>query len=494
VTKKVADAWKRPRSANTWRVVSGCGPSSKVSASRDLSAGPRRTTVPYQLRPGSAPKKAMRSRTARAPKSQLTIVAIEAERTPSANGAATALGSPSGSHTKPAIVCPMLSKRFGQAELTLLAVCLSGCNGASNVAISGLGGADSGGGGRNVGGNESSFASGGSAGNLGGSAGASNAANDCLKHVAADLLDYLAAAPYSGSAAMTMPIWETTSDKWQAARVAALAWANKDCASFATAARTMGYEAVRLEDAATGRNYWVLRDVSSQFQGVFAFRDPGELTGTRSLVIDSPHFGFDFRDDRAIRLFRDVNAVAFLQNTAHRCNVTSCSGCSEVQNYACDGTCMRDSDVVHAIRNGYFAVYDGLEAARDDLHLEYHGAGVSNNLPGCAGTVHISQASSMKLTPAEDDATYPNRFWTAMKKGVGDACACYHQRQTGCRLNGAASTAGRRTNQESSPADANLAVCTASPSALSARFVHMEAYNVDPALLLAALSEAVPAL
>jgi len=395
----------------------------------------------------------------------------------------------------------MLSKRMYQSELTLLAVCLSGCGGASKVGLAGVGGADSGGGGRNVGGNEinlrnngGSLAAGGGAGNLGGAAGASNAVSDCLSRVSADLLVYLAAAPYSGSAAMTMPIWETTSDKWQAARAAALAWANKDCASFATAARTMGYEAVRLEDATTHRNYWVLRDVSSQYQGVFAFRDPGELTGTRSLVIDSPHFGFDFRDDRAIRLFRDINAVAFLQNTAHRCNLTSCSGCSEVQNYACDGTCMRDSDVVHAIRNGYFAVYDGLEAARDDLHFEYHGASVSNNLPGCVGTAHISQASSMKLTPAEDDGTYPNRFWTAIKKGVGDACACYHQRQTGCRLNGGASTAGRRTNQESRPADANLAVCTASPSALSARFVHMEAYNVAPALLLAALSEAVPTL
>ncbi len=390
----------------------------------------------------------------------------------------------------------MLSKSMYQAELTIFAICLSGCGGASKVALSGSGGADSGGGGRNVGGlwnNGGSLASSGGASNLGGSAGASNPTNDCLKHTAADLLVYLAAAPYSGSAAMTMPIWETASAKWQAARAAALAWANKDCASFAIAAQTMGYEAVRLEDATTRRNYWVLRDVSSQFQGVFAFRDPGELTGTRSLVIDSPHFGFDFRDDRALRLFRDVNAVAFLQNTAHRCNVTSCSGCSEVQNYACEGTCMRDSDVVHATRNGYFAIYDGLEAARDDLHFEYHGASMGNNLPGCVGTAHISQASSMKLTPAEDDGTYPNRFWTAIKKGVGDACACYHQRETGCRLNGAASTAGRRTNQESSPADANLAVCTASPNALSARFVHMEAYNVDPALVLAALSEAVPA-
>ena len=133
-----------------------------------------------------------------------------------------------------------------------------------------------------------------------------------------------------------------------------------------------------------------------------------------------------------------VGAVALLQNTAHRCNLADLSGCSNVVNYACGAGGVRASDAVHATAHLYYAVYDGLEQARDDLHLEYHGAAATANAAGCAGTAHISQASNKKLSAQADDGTFPSRTWQALTARLGDACVCYHQRESGCLLDGAA--------------------------------------------------------
>lgn len=316
-------------------------------------------------------------------------------------------------------------------------------------------------------------------------------APSCLRAVSADLVAYLARAPYatrSGPARMT--VYPTASPAWQAARRAAMAWAADDCAAFASAARDMGYDAIELTDAVTRRRHWVLiESTGASYNGVFAFVAPGDRARARPLVIDSPHLGYDFTDDRAPRVYRDTAAVAFLQNTAHRCNSDVCSGCSAISNYACGG-CVVESDVVHSTGQLFYAVYDGLESARDDLHFEYHGASASNNLGACVGSVHLSQASSRDLTAAVDDGTYPHRLWLALERSLGDACVCYHQRETGCALNGAGSTPGRRTNQEAGGATVN--VCTASPAGLAGRFAHFEAYNVPVARVIEALNEAVP--
>ncbi|WP_141734089.1 hypothetical protein [Oligoflexus tunisiensis] len=311
-----------------------------------------------------------------------------------------------------------------------------------------------------------------------------------------DLVAYIAAAPFALKANAGMKIWETDSKEWQAARQAALAWADANCEKFVAAAQTMAYEASLLRDATSGHSYWVLRENKNQpaYQGVFAFRAPEEVKQARGLVIDAPHMGSDYAtaDGRAVRTFRDTDAVAFLQNTAHRCSLTSTSGCSPVtSSYACGEGGVRNSDVVHSIRNGYYAVYDGIESARDYYHLEYHGAGKSTNASGCMGTAHISQASSLKLTAEEDDGTWPNRFWRSMEQNLGAGCVCYHQRESGCKLNGGASTPGRRTNAEwtqSEPPAANA--CLVSPSSLAMRFIHFEGYRVDEAAVVKAIKAA----
>lgn len=312
----------------------------------------------------------------------------------------------------------------------------------------------------------------------------------CLPVIRADLSQVVMAAPFAGRAGPArMAVIPRADPRWQAAQQAALAWAAADCRAFQAAAIAMGYQAQEVIDSADDRHHWVLTDASGLYNGVFVLRAPSERAGARKLVIDSPHLGYDFTDDRAIVAYRRLGAVAFLQNTAHRCNLDSVSGCSAVSSYACGDGGVRTSDVVHAVEHLYYAVYDGLEQARDDLHLEYHGAAASANAPGCSGTAHLSQASSIKLGAAED-GSFPGRLWQALSRRLGEGCVCYHQRETGCLLNGAASTAGRRTNAEApgTPTD----VCTTGSTALAGRFAHLEQYNIPVATVVDALAEALP--
>jgi hypothetical protein len=307
----------------------------------------------------------------------------------------------------------------------------------------------------------------------------------------AALIGALPLAPSSGTPRMA--VYDTSSPQWRAAHDAALAWAAADCPAFAAAARGMGYRAREIRDRVTGHHHWVLTDESASYNGVFVFRAPAERAAALPLVIDAPHLGFDFRDTRAVLAYRDVPGVALLQNTAHRCNANVCSGCSRISNYACtdcegmaDGP--RVSDVVHSVNQLYYAVYDGLEEARDDLHFEYHGAGSQAQATGCSGTAHISQASSIKLDAAVDDGTFPNRFWRALQARIGEGCVCYHQRQTGCQLNGGGSTPGRRTNEE---AAGPVNECTQAPGKLAGRFLHFEQYRVDVQDVIPALRAAL---
>jgi hypothetical protein len=323
---------------------------------------------------------------------------------------------------------------------------------------------------------------------------ADDASAECLPAFEADLLSFVAALPFapsSGKPAMA-PV-AVGAPAWRAAHDAAVAWAAGDCAAFRTSAAAMGYQARVLRDRATGRRHWLLTDEGARYDGVFLFRDPAERAGARPLVIDSPHFGFDFRDQRALQAYRDLDAVAFLQNTAHRCNLAACSGCTLITSYPCDcpGTLHgpRTSDVVHSVDQLYYAVYDGLEEARDDVHFEYHGAGSEAQLSGCAGTVHMSQGTSQALSAAEDDGTFPSRFWRAMAARLGEECVCYHQREKGCQLNGAGSTPARRTNREAGGDPGDL--CTTAPPRLAGRFVHFEWYGVAVGDVIAALRQAL---
>ena len=314
----------------------------------------------------------------------------------------------------------------------------------------------------------------------------------CLPQRRVDLVKLVAeqavlAPPGDANAAQFVAV-SRGSPRWMAGFNLGVAWENDDCPGFAGFARQMGYEAVEVTDPPTGGHHFVLLPRVGRHNGLFVFRAPAERARARPLTISAPHVGADFSDDRAIRLYREVKAVAYLQNNAHPCSSPACSSCSAVPDYPCGG-CPRASDAAHSVDNLLFAVYAGLEAVRKDLHFEYHGAGASAALPGCPAAAHLSQGSTVALSPKQDDGSYPSRFWRSLERRLGPQCVCYHQRESGCKLPGSTSVLGRMTNEEPT---ATFDPCGQPATRLSGRLLHFEWHQVAVTDVIAALTEAVP--
>lgn len=313
--------------------------------------------------------------------------------------------------------------------------------------------------------------------------------SSCLPVRRADLVKLIAAQPLArGDGDGKFVSVSRGSPRWLAGFNLALAWENDDCPALADFAAQMGYTATEIIDEPTGEHHYVLLDKAGRHNGLVVLRAPAERAAARQLTITAPHVGFDFRDDRAIRLYRQVKAVAYLQNTAERCSSPVCSGCTATPAYACGG-CPRASDAAHSVDHLLLAVYAGLEAVRKDLRFEYHGAARSAVPPGCRGSAHLSQGSTLTLLADQDDGSYPSRFWKALEQRLGPQCVCYHQRERGCLLPGTASVFGRLTNEEpTTPFDP----CGQPALRLSGRFLHLEGAQLPVDDIAAALSAAVP--
>lgn len=313
-------------------------------------------------------------------------------------------------------------------------------------------------------------------------------AGSCLPTRRADLVKLIAEQPLAdGRGDRQFVSVSRGAPRWLAGFNLALAWENDDCPAFANFAAQMGYKASEIIDEPTGEHHYVLLEQSGRHNGLLVLRAPAERAAARPLTITAPHVGSDFRDDRAIRLYQKVKAVAYLQNTAEACSSPVCSGCTAVPAYACGG-CPRASDAAHSVDHLLFAVYAGLEAVRKDLRFEYHGTARPAR-PGCRGSAHLSQGSELILSAQKDDGTAPSRFWRALEQRLGPACVCYHQRERGCLLPGTASVFGRLTNEEpTTPFDP----CGQPSPRLSGRFLHFEGPQVAVEDVAAALAAAVP--
>lgn len=315
------------------------------------------------------------------------------------------------------------------------------------------------------------------------------AAASCLPQRRVDLVKLIAeqAVIPQGGAAKFVAV-SRGSPRWMAAFNLGVSWENDDCPAFAGFAQQLGYEALEVTDVPTGEHHFVLLEKAGRHNGLFVFRAPSERAKARQLTISAPHVGSDFQDDRAIRLYREVKAVAYLQNTAHRCSSAACSSCSADAGYVCGG-CPRVSDVAHSADNLLFAVYAGLEAVRKDLHFEYHGAGPPAAITGCRASAHLSQGATVTLAPKQDDGSYPSRFWRSLEKRLGAQCVCYHQRESGCQLPGTTSILGRLSNEEPT---ATFDPCGQPASKLSGRYLHFEWHQLPVTDVIASLTEAVP--
>ncbi len=337
--------------------------------------------------------------------------------------------------------------------------------------------------------------------------GTAQAEPSCLPQRRADLAQILAeqARAHSDPQAPKMVTLTRGSPRWMAAFNAVLAWENDDCKAFAAFAEFMGYKALEVLDTVSATHHWLLLEPADgppgqhtqRWNGVFVLRAPAERTRARRLVITAPHLGSDFSDDRAARLYQKLEATALLLNSAERCNLESCSGCSSVPGYACGG-CVRASDAAHSVDNLLFALFSALEGTRTHdgakpwLHFEYHGMAVRPqkyaNLLQCRGIAEISQGGTAELPAAVDNGSYPHRFFLALQKRLDPRCVCYHQRQRGCLLPGTHSVFGRLVNQESStPFDP----CTQEATRLSGRYIYFEWYDLPVDIVAGALAEAI---
>lgn len=312
--------------------------------------------------------------------------------------------------------------------------------------------------------------------------------SSCLPQRSTDLVAYLRSQPFAGRDGGPLVPVTRGSSRWMAAYNAALAWASADCPSFATFADQMGYQAEEITDTVTATHHWVLTERASRWNGLFVLRAPSEVAQARPLTVTAPHLGFDFSDDRAIVLYRELGALGLLQNTAHRCNLATCSGCTSLAGYACGG-CSRASDLAHSVDQLMFGLYSGLEAMHKVVRFEYHGTAAKPSLPGCRGTVNLSQGSQDRLAPEVDDPTPASRMWRALERSLGPSCVCYHQREPGCLLPGTASVFGRLTNEEPTTL---FDPCKTTAARVSGRFIHFEWQQVSVETVIAALSEAVP--
>lgn len=316
-------------------------------------------------------------------------------------------------------------------------------------------------------------------------------AGPCLPSETADLVEVMAQLPFAGrdGEAKVVPVTRG-SPRWMSAFNAALAWVNDDCPAFAEFAKQMGYRAREIVDRPTGRRHWLLSEEAGRYNGTFVFRAPAERDKGRPLAITAPHLGSDFSDGRAVRLYRETEAAVLLTNSAHRCGLEACSGCTSEPGYACGG-CTRASDAAHSVDHMMMAVYAALEGTRKDLlRFEYHGASrEAAGIEGCPATAQLSQGSRQRLLPVEDDGSYPSRLWRALGARLGDRCVCYHQRDSACRLPGTGSVFGRLTNEEpAGPFDP----CGQPSTRLSRRYAHLDGHDVPVEVLAAALQEAVP--
>ncbi|HNO68300.1 MAG TPA: hypothetical protein PKI49_07305 [Pseudomonadota bacterium] len=310
----------------------------------------------------------------------------------------------------------------------------------------------------------------------------------CLPQRSLDLVQYLRELPFVGRDGGPMIPVSRGTTQWMSAYSTALAWASADCPSFMAYADAMGYKAEEITDTVTQTRHWVLTERASRWNGFFVLRAPSEVAKARPLTITAPHLGYDFGDDRALILYRELGALGLLQNTAHRCNLATCSGCTAFAGYACSG-CPRASDLAHSVDHLMFALFSGLEAMHKVVRFEYHGAAEHQSSPDCSSTVNLSQGTTEKLPPEVDDKTPASRMWKALERSLGPRCVCYHQRESACVLPGTNSVFGRLTNQEPTiPFDP----CTTAAARSSGRFIHFEGQSVAVERVIAALSEAVP--
>lgn len=311
----------------------------------------------------------------------------------------------------------------------------------------------------------------------------------CLPELHVDLVAYLHSKPFAARDGGPFVSVTRGSPRWMAAYHAALSWQLGDCQSLALFADQMGYQAEEVVDTVTGSRHVVLSERASRYNGLFVLRAPSELAQARPLTLTVPHRGLDLQDDRAFILYRELGALGLLQNTAHPCNLATCSGCNAAQSGTCGG-CRRASDEASSVDHLMFALLSGMDAMHKAVRVELHGVPSDSTPPGCPSWLHLSSGMERKTDRTLDEALPASRLWRALERTIQPRCVCYRPYETDCAGPDADSVFARLVNHPASVD--SFDACSMPVNDVSGRFLRIDTAKLPLEPLIAGLSEAVP--
>jgi hypothetical protein len=290
---------------------------------------------------------------------------------------------------------------------------------------------------------------------------------------AADTLHAATIAEFVGQMSHAWSYGALSLNDLNALSAAARALETGDVAAATDAAMGADYEIVPL--SAASACYWVMRPTAAAPAGQATLIYAAHWE--RDLVIEAPHAYEDRHTDlEAAQIFTDVAAKALVISGAHRCAVTSSSGCHA--STECDKVnhVPAQSDPSHSINNGVNALHLAFRTS-ETVILQLH----TNLCPDLNGDALVSNGTHYSIpgTPAE-------ALSTVLKAADVDIRSCNDPLQplpTGlkCAATGATTPFCGETSTQSlasnGAADACLGRSSSAGGAALHRFIHLEQSN-----------------
>lgn len=249
-----------------------------------------------------------------------------------------------------------------------------------------------------------------------------------------------------------------------------------------SALNILRYDLYDLNDD-SGKSYLVAQERSTGFRGQGTYLVDSQYV--RNVVIEVPHPLWDRNTpEEAVAIFQALSARALFIAGTHRCaNPGIESGCSGTTT-SCLGPSIpvRISDAPHSTGNFMYAAHGAT--------LQLAPASVSINLHGNAGEPYAIEISD-GTRRFDGETPLVNRLRNALIARSADAGSCNaaEDHLTSSNFCGTTNAQGRLSNGSPEP-------CTVNASAPSGLFLHIEQHQDvrdNPAVLIDALQEAVPA-
>lgn len=236
---------------------------------------------------------------------------------------------------------------------------------------------------------------------------------------------------------------------------------NAQYALAATEASALGYELFAYTDTGNMQLYYLLEEQQpqSRYWGTFIIHSNPCRTG---LVLQAPHARYDFNTAKeAMYVFYQLDALAFMMNGTHRCNVSAYSTCTGTTKVCSSSSeAYRKSDMAHNESSMFHATTDALlNQVNNSMFVQLHGFAKKPSDP------YVIMSNGTDMTPAVDPIPTFRDELIAVDNVL--TFKIPHIDIGWTRLAGFQNTQGRMINGQVSP-------CSNGATAVSGRFIHME--------------------